>query len=218
MTAPVLFVALPWERKAVLRALPDANRVEGISVPAWTSGAGGVVFHVVQTGMGQESAGNATRMWLAQRLPTAALLLGCAGGLQPSLPAGEVVVADVVLTGTARYECDRRWVQKLTTAAAALPTQAGAILSLDHPLLSNDAKLHAGRETGALAVEMESAAVARECAQAGVPFAAARVILDDVATNVAAERALGVVGLGDLPLELVGQRLTRLVAAIAAGC
>jgi nucleoside phosphorylase len=52
--------------------------------------------------------------------------------------------------------------------------------------LTHQAKTAAFTRHAAVAVEMEGAAVARVAAEAGIPFASVRVILDDAATSLPA--------------------------------
>jgi nucleoside phosphorylase len=55
---------------------------------------------------------------------------------------------------------------------------SGTILTAKSPLATAEAKSRAAELTGAIAVDMESAAIAYEAAVKGIPFACLRTILD----------------------------------------
>lgn len=117
--------------------------------------------------------------------------IGIAGGLAPDLAPGDWVVASGVLAGSARYATDRAWSRRLIEA---LPTAVLADISgVDAPVVAKDDKLRLHRDSGTVAVDMESHIAARIAAEHGIPFAACRVIIDP------ADRTLP-------PAALVGMR------------
>ncbi|WP_168709991.1 squalene--hopene cyclase [Massilia sp. Mn16-1_5] len=100
------------------------------------------------------------------------LSFGCAGALDPSLRAGDCVVASRVDTLAA----DPAWTQALMER---LPrARFGALAGLDAPLATRAAKAALWQESGALAVDMESHAAALAARRLQLPFAAVRVVLD----------------------------------------
>lgn len=115
------------------------------------------------------------------------LSIGIAGGLASNLPPGTVVVA----TSVDDIECDQAWSDAL---AARLPhARRGKIIGSTVAITSPATKASLFDQTRALAVDMESGAVAQAAHEMGKPFAALRVIADS------AERALpasALVGLG----------------------
>jgi 4-hydroxy-3-methylbut-2-en-1-yl diphosphate reductase len=125
------------------------------------------------------------RSWLpnlAQAAPAAVVVAGVAGGLDPSLRAGDVVVATevrdergrIVLRGAAPLAAELR--------RRGLRVRTGPMLSCDH-LVGGPRDRERLAATGALAADMESAAVVR--ATAGIPTAVVRVIVDTAFTPVA---------------------------------
>lgn len=107
---------------------------------------------------------------------------GVAGGLAPNLPTGTLVIGSEVDLGGASLQSDPTWVKHLTNA---LPhAQCGPICGVSEAATSIAAKAALHAETGALAVDMESGAMAEICAAAGKPFAVLRAIADP------AERAI----------------------------
>jgi adenosylhomocysteine nucleosidase len=97
---------------------------------------------------------------------------GLAGGLDPSLPAGTLVVAEAVVANGRIWQADPTLSDRLGGITGHL------CLGLDRVVASADEKRHLNRETGAALVDMESGAVAAVAAEAGVPFAVLRAICD----------------------------------------
>jgi adenosylhomocysteine nucleosidase len=115
---------------------------------------------------------------------------GMAGGLDPALICGAVLLPEEVAAGDGcaaeglAVATSQAWRQRLR---AALPDSfiagGGRLLTSDRPL-GRSAKAAAWRASRAVAVDMESAAVAQVAGQAGVPFIALRVIVDTAADEL----------------------------------
>lgn len=105
---------------------------------------------------------------------------GIAGGLQPSLDPGTVVIAaSIVGEDGSRMPCDVEWRRRLITVLKSdLSVVESDLLGRDQPVLLSEEKRRSHRQTGAAAVDMESLAVARVAAEYGLPFLAARAIAD----------------------------------------
>ena len=105
---------------------------------------------------------------------------GIAGGLDPRLRAGAVVLADAVLDPDGgRILTDQGWRDSLRRRAeTALPVTVAALAGVDRVVVSAADKRARFRATGAVAVDMESHGVARAAAAAGVPFLVLRAVAD----------------------------------------
>ncbi|MGO9056758.1 MAG: hypothetical protein ACLQU2_05135 [Candidatus Binataceae bacterium] len=145
---------------------------------------------LVATGIGPAQGREAARR-AVRTLPRPRLVIstGVAGGLAPHLRAGDLVVADRLLMerpqDSSLEEVVRvspeivRYVQD-ALGGAGLPFATGPLLTLDRVLASASAKHAASRRSGAIAVDMESAAIAVEVAVAGLPLVCVRAVIDGI--------------------------------------
>ena len=110
---------------------------------------------------------------------TALVAWGVAGSLDSSCPPGTVLLpAAVRRAGGTSFRTSTGWRERLAhDLAPHVGVQEGELLSVDEVLATPQAKAGA-RKLGAVAVDMESAAVAEIAAMAGRPFIALRVIFD----------------------------------------
>lgn len=131
------------------------------------------------SGMGAAFAAPAARR-LVEAGASALMSFGLAGGLDPALRAGCVVLPDEIISRDgARLETSADWRRHLGLALIELrPAATVKLLASVRPIDTLADKAAAFRETGAVAVDMESLAVAQVAAAHGLPFIAVRVIVD----------------------------------------
>ena len=110
---------------------------------------------------------------------------GIAGGLDPALRPGDIVVATGIVAGE-RWAADANWTAQLRDRLEATGRRvvAADLAGVDAAILSVADKTTLRRATGAAAVDMESHVAAAYAALHRLPFAAIRVVCDP------AERAL----------------------------
>lgn len=111
----------------------------------------------------------------------ALLSFGLAGALAPALDCGEVILAEAVRGPQGEtFSCDAGW--RGTLAArfdeAGLAHRSGALLASPRILREAAEKQAAHRQSGCLAADMESGAVAAVAVEAGLPFLAVRAVAD----------------------------------------
>ena len=136
----------------------------------------------------------------------AIISLGIGGALTTDLKPGDWVVANAVAGAPAGAAPDLAWTAAM---AARLPAAvSGVILGADHMLTSIAEKRAARAQFGAIAVDMESQVAARLAARYGLPFAAARVILDSADRDLpeavkVGMKADGAMAVGPVVWELI---------------
>lgn len=168
--------ALPEESLDLVADLQDQVQTGSAALPIITGKLGArrvVIFH---TGVGATSAYEALeQFWKEHGADSISVVIGTgfAGGLDPSLPAGALVLAQnyPAWLGPAQTILkDRAHVGLLATSPAVLETV--------------QAKAQFARQSGAVAVDMETATVAAFFREKCMPFLAVRVISDTAAETL----------------------------------
>jgi adenosylhomocysteine nucleosidase len=165
---------------------------------------------IIVTGVGPAAAAVGARRLLASGA-RALLSWGLAGALDPALAAGTVVLPREVISPEGRLLLTTAdWRERVSKEIAASHViSGGRLLTCREPLASTAAKALAFRQTGAVAADMESSAIAEVAAAERVPFLVVRAIVD-TAQDAVPEAALSATGAGqDRP------RLGRLLATLA---
>ena len=139
-----------------------------------TRGLGGVV----RVGGGTRGGGQEAAEALVACGVGKLLSFGYAGGLDPALRPGDLLIPARVIAG------GRSWAVDASLAAALGGAHDQAILGGSGVLADAEAKRRARAQTGAVAVDLESGAVAEVAGRHRLPFAVLRAICDP------AERAL----------------------------
>jgi len=142
------------------------------------------------SGMGRPAAAAAARR-LVLAGAGALVSFGMAGGLDPALICGTVLLPEEIAAADGAvselHPTSREWRQRLR---AAMPGSClvcgGRLLTSAQPIAHPAVKADIWRRTGAVAVDMESAAIAQVAAQAGLQFLALRVIIDTASDELPA--------------------------------
>jgi len=110
----------------------------------------------------------------------AVISIGIAGGLDPSLVPGDVIVATGVAAPDRRHAASSIVAHRLAARLSDHPKREimADVAGVDRAVVSPAAKRALRSATGALAVDMESHVAAAFAARHGLPFAAVRVVCD----------------------------------------
>ena len=147
--------------------------------------AGGPLAWVVGVGAGRAERG--VSMLLKSR-PAGLISFGCCAGLSEHLGSGDWVVPERVMGADGSVFCTHAPWRRTVLEQWPGGQPEAALLAESRDVLSDAAaKRQLAEATGACSADMESAAVARAAAAAGIPFLCLRVVLDDANTAVPAQ-------------------------------
>jgi adenosylhomocysteine nucleosidase len=193
VTRLLALTAVDLEARTLARHLGLAP----ISGGAWPRFAGGVL-EIVPIGVGASQ--------LAARLhdvatPTLVVSAGVCGALAPELAVGALVVPESVLGPDGRRH---------PTAAVGGLRRHGTLLTTERVVEDGPAKSRHWLQTGALAVDMESAPILEWAAARGVPGLVVRAVSDPASRGVPADLARAVTDDGRVrPMRAVTAMLAR---------
>lgn len=144
---------------------------------------------VVESGAGAALASRAAQTLIDGHSPQWVLSVGFSGALQPHLKVGDLVVANAIVNVEGKgLALD---VQMQSSPSEGL--YVGKCLNTNHIVRTVTEKTQLGATSGAIAVDMESLAVARVCAERKIRFMSVRVISDDLSKDLP-EEVLSVFG------------------------
>lgn len=152
----------------------------------------GLPVTLVKTGIGK-SASAAVQYLLNQYKIQLIVSSGFAGSINPSVNIGDIVVGKKVLhtsqsTLDGKIQVDSQYCTATSIVDLAMrlnynnffTLHCGDILSVDNIIYRSSTKHNIGRQTPAIAVDMESFTIAALASTAGIPFVTIRAISDGV--------------------------------------
>lgn len=197
----LIFYAFAREAGAFKRRLEDRTALGIDGLRSFRARLGTTEIIGIATGLGMDRAAAAARRALQSFAPVELVIAtGLAGALSEDLQPGDLVLADHLIVDDQRAGLAPAPIAipcaDLAHFKAALETHrikfaAGTILTAAQILKDGGAKRAARARTGALAVDMESAAVAAEAHRRGLRFACVRAVLDTVDEEIVGAELAG---------------------------
>jgi adenosylhomocysteine nucleosidase len=159
-------------------------------------GGGSLVLAAVGLRASQLSARVAAR-----RMPDLVISAGACGALAPALEEGDLVVPEAVVAVGG---------ERMSSAPVAGLVRRGTLLTVDAAVATAAAKARLWMETGALAVDMESAVIFAWARERGVPALAVRAVSDTATRGVPPDLAAVVAADGRVhPMRAMTAALAR---------
>jgi adenosylhomocysteine nucleosidase len=190
----VICVATAQEVHPLKRPLSLRGSGQPSPYPIFEGTCGGKPVLVLQTGVGPQRAASASSWVLSTRRCAGLISLGLSGSLHASLVRGSIVIGrrwvclegQPVMRRTVGPSADPSMLDRAFSAAAAcgLTLREGPLLTIDR-VVGAPEKRALAEETGAIAVDMESGAVAGAAMAASVSCVAVRAILDPLDQTLA---------------------------------
>lgn len=154
------------------------------------------------------------RALLAQRTEPgcrAVVSIGIAGGLDPDLLPGDVLVATSIVTPSGRHAADPAIVEAMRRAldGSGLRMRSAVLAGVDAAVLTVAHKAALRRATGAAGVDMESHVAAAFAERHGLPFAALRIVCDPAARAIPAFAAKALKPNGEPDIRAVLSAVAR---------
>jgi adenosylhomocysteine nucleosidase len=173
---------MPSEMRPLARALAlRPSQMGAAAVLSRTIGPTELV--ALRTGVGTDAAERTTKRLLATTAVDHVVVVGIAGSTGPSARIGEVVVPEAVVDGASGTE--------YASAPLGGLSAGGRILTSDG-IIKDRAELSGLHERGILALDMETAAVARVCNER-CPWTAIRSISDRATDDLLDDTVMGLV-------------------------
>jgi len=193
-------------------------------------------YWLIHTGIGPEAAHAAASAVLNRDRMALAVSVGFAGALASGAAIADVIVGTSVVAGTfdgVWHEsgrpvlCDEGAAHAARAAAADIGLEAhtGALLSVATVVCRAAEKQRIARLTGAIAVDMESAALGTAALAKGVPFVVCRTVSDIVSEDLPLDFNLflkrsgwtrGIAAIVMSPSSLIGLNRLRRQSRLAA--
>ena len=181
-SCPCVVFALSREAMFFRRTRRRRRLFPAAPVPAAFHGEGTQTLLLLETGVGAAAMDQALSWLLADPplngapyRPSLVLSAGFSGAVVPGLNVGDLILASEMCA--ADGVC-----RPATWPVGKTAYPRGRLLTVANLVGRPEEKRRLGEQSGAVAVDMETAVVASMCSAAGVPFGCLRVISDDVDT------------------------------------
>jgi nucleoside phosphorylase len=188
----LLFYAFAREIAPLARRIKPRRAIDDPFLRGFRAQLGATEIVAIATGMGFARAQRAARRAL-DLFPAAEIVIGTgvAGALSSGLGEGDLILADRIVATRGGASDHIATIDSATLdelggylRLAGIGYSTGAILTSHRVLGTGAEKRAANQVTGAIAVDMETAALAIEARERGLRFAALRAVMDTVDDDV----------------------------------
>ena len=179
-----IFAATRWELDAVLQTITPYTRQSVNGVCCWAGHRGPVSCRVIRSGIGPRNAEAAGRAIVAAMPLSAIISTGFACALNDAqigdLLLGTEVVGDPLAADLQPLACAAQWTARAVQISkeAGMQHITGRFVCRSQVLCRGEEKRALAAASGAIAVDMESAALAMVAREAAVPFTIVRAVSD----------------------------------------
>lgn len=180
--------ALRQEESGLERILAESRSATYLKngITAWQIGS--LEVYAAVSGIGGEKSAQTTRMLIADGAQWI-LASGFAASLDPIANVGDIIVAEKIVSmeaGMGAYFSDKSLLAAIPPSQTNPDTRIHAcdLVSVDTVVSSTRQKREIFLSTGAGALDMESYAAAKVCAEYGIPFASIRAVSDSAADSI----------------------------------
>lgn len=219
LTDPCVLFALRRESMYFRRSFPFQQRFPSAPCPARFHGTPAQRVLMLETGMGAAAMETALRWCLQEpRLgaaiyrPRFIISAGFSGALQADQHVGDLILATEIVDE--RANC---WPMHAPEAWTTENCRRGRLLTASELVADPNEKRRLGEHYDAVAVDMETAIIARLCQEHSLPLICLRVISDDVRTPLSPQLAELLRG-GRVSPSRLGWTILRRPALIAELC
>jgi adenosylhomocysteine nucleosidase len=179
-----IFAATRWEVNAVLEVLPSYDMRSANGVHYWAGIFGDIPWWVIRTGIGPWKAENTARAIVTAGPLSAIISTGFACALNEARVGDVLIGTEVVNRSSTGYDLVRSCDPELTTEAvqaaqeSGVENASGRFVSVAQVVCRGDQKRAMARSSAAIALDMESAALALVARDTDLPFAVIRTVSD----------------------------------------
>jgi adenosylhomocysteine nucleosidase len=148
---------------------------------------------LIHSGAGAENAHKAAELAVSKGA-TKLMSWGCAAALSPNLKMGDLVLAESIIDSNGQeISVNATWHQHAKTVLGSeITAYKGALIASERMVSTAQAKQEIFEKTGAIALDMESGAIAKVATHYALPFLVIRAIADPASMDLpnALENAL----------------------------
>jgi|SRR5215475_6616840 len=185
-----LVTAVEYEFKIIVSLLSGSRVSYENEISGYRGFFGERLITVLKSGMGARGFAERLAKHLCLNNYDALMVVGFAGGLNPSLKSGDAIIYDICHQANIdlipSIACDT-YLSKLIfdiLQKSMLKSILGSGVTVDRIVTGAREKIALGIEYNALAADMESYRLIAVCAEARLPAAVLRIISDDVEANL----------------------------------